>query len=146
MKTKKQQCLSPIKKIAKALAIIAIMVVSFTLSSFSSGKHSGDDLYIYLYYEDNDGVWQGTTTRIFSDVLRYDDYQQNRFDIEDRFAAEAITLHEIEVWKPSIKSAGLSKSADLTRTELAKDIISFRNWEEGNQRSAVVKKITLNRR
>jgi gamma-glutamylcysteine synthetase len=146
METKKQQWLSPIKKIAKALAIIAIMVVSFTLSSFSSGKHSGDDLYIYLYYEESDGVWQGTTTRVFSDVLRYDDYQKNSLEINDRFAASAITLHEIEVWKPGIKEGGLSKSADLARTELAKDIISFRNWEEGNQRRAVVKKITLNRR
>jgi gamma-glutamylcysteine synthetase len=146
METKKQQWLSPIKKIAKALAIIAIMVVSFTLSSFSSGKHSGDNLYIYLYYEKSDGAWQGTTTRVYSDVLRYDDYQKNSLEINDRFAASAITLHEIDVWKPSIKSGGLSKSADLARTELAKDIISFRNWEEGNQRRAVVKKITLNRR
>ena len=146
METKKQQCLSSIKKIVNAPAIIAIMVISFAMSSFNSPKHSGDDLYIYLYYEKSDGAWQGTTTRVYSDVLRYDDYQKNSLEINDRFAASAITLHEIEVWKPSIKEGGLSKSADLARTELAKDIISFRNWEEGNQRRAVVKKITLNRR
>lgn len=145
METKKQQRLNPIKKILNLLVIIAIMVVSFTMSSFCSAKHSADDLYIYLFYEKSDGIWQGTTTRVISDVLRYDDYQKNSLAIHNRFAKEAITLHGIEVWTPSIKVGGLSKSVDLTWSEQAKDISSFRNWEEGNQRSAVVKKITLNR-
>lgn len=123
--------------------IVAIVVLSLFISSFKLPVYSGDKpIYIYLTYIDH-----STTNKVLlcSDVLRYDDWKKNSLAISERFAAEAITQHQIDVWTPAIEFEGLLESIDQTTTVRERKIHNYCNWEKGYNRPCIVKRVALNR-
>jgi hypothetical protein len=125
------------------LFAVLVMIAMLPLMSFTNRHEKMADYYVYLKYEMYD---KNNTQYLFvSDVINYQDWQDNSIELRKKFAAKAIEQSGMEVWQPGIKHDGIAENIDDVKTTREKSVQSFKSWHEGYNRKVVIYRINLYR-